>query len=45
MKSGPGNENVLLFPPNEEIIGSSKGRVRGKERLGALLKYYRCEAA
>ena len=30
---------------NEEIIGSRKGRVRCKERLGGLLKYYHREAA
>ena len=40
-----GKGNVLLFPRNEEIIGSSKGRVRCKERLGGLLKYYHREAA
>ena len=40
-----GKGNVLLFPPNEERIGSSKGRVRCKERLGGILKYYHREAA
>ena len=40
-----GKGNVLLFPPNEESIGSSKGRVRCKERLGGILKYYHREAA
>ena len=40
-----GKGNVLLFPRNEEIIGSRKGRVRCKERLGGLLKYYYREAA
>ena len=40
-----GKGNVLLFPRNEEIIGSRKGRVRCKERLGGLLKYYHREAA
>ena len=40
-----GRGNVLLFPRNEEIIGSSTGRLRCKERLGGLLKYYHREAA
>jgi putative transposase len=40
-----GKGNGLLFPRNEEIIGSRKGRVRCKERLGGLLKYYHREAA
>lgn len=40
-----GKGNVLLFPRKEEIIGSSTGRVRCKERLGGLLKYYHREAA
>jgi hypothetical protein len=40
-----GKRNVLLFPPNEERIGSGKGLVRCKERLGGLLKYYHREAA
>ena len=40
-----GKGNVLLFPRKEEIIGSITGRVRCKERLGGLLKYYHREAA
>jgi putative transposase len=40
-----GKGNVLLFPRNEEIIGSRKGRERCKERLGGLLKYYHREVA
>lgn len=40
-----GKGNVLLFPRNEEIIGSRKGRVRCNERLGGLLKYYHREVA
>jgi putative transposase len=40
-----GKGNVLLFPRNEEIIGSCKGRVRCIKRLGNLLKYYHREAA
>jgi putative transposase len=39
-----GKGNVLLFPPNKERIGSSRGRVRCKERLGGILKYYHREA-
>jgi len=37
--------NVSVFPRREEIIGSGKGRVRCKERLGGLLKYYHRDAA
>jgi putative transposase len=40
-----GKGNVLLFPRKKEIIGSITGRVRCKERLGDLLKYYHREAA
>ena len=40
-----GKGNVLLFPREEENIGSITGRVRCKERLGGLLKYYHREAA
>ena len=40
-----GKGNVLLFPRNEDIIGSRKGRVRCIARLGGLLKYYHREAA
>ena len=40
-----GKGNVLLFPRNEDIIGSRKGRVRFIARLGGLLKYYHREAA
>ena len=40
-----GKGNILLFPQNEDIIGKRKGRVRCKERLGGLLKYYHREAA
>ena len=40
-----GKGNVLLFPRNEEIIGSRKGRVCCIERLGGLLKYYHREVA
>lgn len=34
-----------MFPRNQEIIGSRKGRVRSIERLGGVLKYSHREAA
>jgi putative transposase len=37
-----GKGNVLLFP--DEPIGRSEGRIRCRERLGGLLKYYYREA-
>jgi transposase len=40
-----GKENVLLFPAADEPVGSGDGKVRCKERLGGLLKYYHREAA
>jgi putative transposase len=40
-----GKENVLLFPAAEQRVGSRDGKVRCKERLGGLLKYYHREAA
>ena len=40
-----GKENVLLFPAAEQRVGFSDGKVRRKERLGGLLKYYHREAA
>ena len=40
-----GKENVLLFPAAEQRVGSGDGKVRCKERLGGLLKYYHRQAA
>jgi hypothetical protein len=40
-----GKENVLLFPGAEQRVGCRDGKVRCKERLGGLLKYYHREAA
>ena len=40
-----GKENVLLFPAAEQRVGSGDGKIRCKERLGGLLKYYHTEAA
>ncbi len=40
-----GRGNVLLFPAAEQRVGSYDGKVRCKERLGGLLKYYHREAA
>jgi hypothetical protein len=34
-----------LFPAAEQRVGSGEGKVRCKERLGGLLKYYHREAA
>ena len=35
-----GKGNVLLFPGAEQRVGCRDGKVRCKERLGGLLKYY-----
>lgn len=40
-----GKGNLLLFPSSDRAAGNSSGRVRCKERLGGLLKYYYREAA
>ena len=40
-----GKKNVLLFPAAEQRVGSGDGKVRCKERLGGLLKYYHRVAA
>src|SRR5438876_7997339 len=40
-----GKENVLLFRAAEQRVGCRDGKVRCKERLGGLLKYYHREAA
>ena len=42
-RNPPGKGNVLLFPNFDTTAGS--GRVRCKERLGGLLKYYHRDAA
>jgi transposase len=40
-----GKGNVLLFPSAGRVPATGRGRVRCKERLGGLLKYYHREAA
>jgi putative transposase len=40
-----GKANLLLFPAADQQVGSGDGKVRCKERLGGLLKYYHREAA
>src|ERR1700686_4888736 len=44
-RSRQGKGNVLLFPAAEQRVGSRDGKVRCKERLGGLLRYYHREAA
>ena len=39
-----GKENLLLFPASEELH-QSEGKVRSRERLGGLLRFYHREAA
>jgi putative transposase len=40
-----GKGNLLLFPSPDQQMRSGDGKVRCKERLGGLLKYYHREAA
>ena len=40
-----GKGNKLLFPPPTPLESPLRGRVRRRERLGVLLKYYEREAA
>jgi len=40
-----GKNNVLLFPSPTRLMGEKQGKVRRRERLGGLLKYYAPEAA
>jgi len=39
-----GKENLLLFPASEELH-QSEGKVRSRERLGGLLRFYHRGAA
>jgi hypothetical protein len=39
-----GKENVLLFPAREQLH-QSEGKVRCRERLGGLLRFYHWEGA
>ncbi len=39
-----GKENLLLFPASEQLH-QSEGKVRSRERLGGLLRFYHREAA
>jgi transposase InsO family protein len=40
-----GKDNMLLSPTSPRQMSERKGRVRRRERLGGLLKYYESEAA
>jgi hypothetical protein len=40
-----GKDNVILFPAAADRIGTSSGKIRTRERLGGLLKFYHREAA
>jgi hypothetical protein len=40
-----GKGNVILFPATDQAIQNRDGRVRRRERLGGMLKYYHREAA
>ena len=40
-----GKANVILFPAPADRSGESSGRIRTRERLGGLLKFYHREAA
>ena len=40
-----GKDNVILFPVPADRIGESNSKVRTRERLGGLLKFYYREAA
>jgi len=40
-----GKENLLLFPLRNQPVNRKPGKVRYRERLGGLLKYYEREAA
>lgn len=40
-----GKDNVILFPVAAHRLGSSSGKIRTRERLGGLLKFYHREAA
>jgi len=40
-----GKDNLLLFPLRNQPVNRKPGKVRYRERLGGLLKYYEREAA
>ena len=40
-----GKDNLLLFPSQMRRVKEKRGKVRRRERLGGLLKYYEREAA
>lgn len=40
-RNHPGRENALLVPRIEDRIGSKNGRLRCRQRLGGVLKFYR----
>jgi putative transposase len=40
-----GKNNVLLFPLPTQAVRGERAKVRCRERLGGLLKYYEREAA
>ena len=40
-----GKGNVILFPAPVDRMGESSGEIRGRERLGGLLRFYDQEAA
>ncbi len=40
-----GKDNVILFPAAADRISNSSGKIRTRERLGGLLKFYHREAA
>ncbi len=40
-----GKDNVLLFALPTQAVSGEQGKVRCRERLGGLLKYYEREAA
>jgi putative transposase len=40
-----GKDNRLLFPTSPQLMSERKGRIRRRERLGGLLRYYEREAA
>ena len=40
-----GKNNVLLFPLPTQAVRREREKVRGRERLGGLLRYYEREAA
>ena len=40
-----GKDNVILFPAPADRIGEAEGKVRTRERLGGLLRFYYRDAA